>query len=196
MTAYLLRRTLLLVISLLLASSVLFLLLRLLPGDPANSLLSVGATPEQVAAARHEIGSDLPLPEQFASWIGRMATLDLGRSFISSLPVGPEIAGRLVVTAPLTILAFLLAVLISVPAGFVTAHRRGTWYGSLLGGVSQFGLAVPVFWVGMLLITVFALHLRLLPRAGSPRTTGPTPRPRSPRWCCPCSPSPSSCPPR
>ncbi|ETK35105.1 peptide ABC transporter [Microbispora sp. ATCC PTA-5024] len=158
-----------LVVSLLLAGMVLFLLLRLLPGDPANSLLSVGATPDQIAAARHQIGSDRPLPEQFASWLGQMAALDLGASFVSTLPVGPEIASRLVVTVPLTLLAFLLAVVIAVPVGFLAAHRAGTWYGSLLSALSQLGVAVPVFWVGMLLITVFSLSLGLLPAGGFPQ---------------------------
>ncbi|MEW9531680.1 ABC transporter permease [Microbispora sp. NPDC049125] len=168
MAVYLLRRTAFLVVSLFLAGVVLFLLLRLLPGDPANSLLSVGATPDQIAAARHQIGTDRPLPEQFASWLGQMATLSLGTSFVSTLPVGPEIAARLVVTVPLTLLAFLLAVVIAVPVGFVAAHRAGTWYGSLLSALSQLGVAVPVFWVGMLLITVFSISLGVLPAGGFP----------------------------
>ncbi|GAA4569705.1 ABC transporter permease [Planotetraspora kaengkrachanensis] len=168
MIAYLLRRTAFLVVSLLLAAVVLFLLLRLLPGDPANSLLSVGATPDQIAAARHQIGTDRPLPEQFVSWVGRLATLDLGESFVSTLPVGPEIAARLVVTVPLTLLSFVLAVVVAVPVGFVAAHKANTWYGSVLSGVSQLGIAVPVFWVGMLLITVFSISLRVMPAGGFP----------------------------
>jgi peptide/nickel transport system permease protein len=168
MAGYVLRRSLLLVLSLAVAAVVLFALLRILPGDPANALLSVGATPEQIAAARHELGSDRPLPEQFAVWARSMATLDLGRSFVSSLPVAAEVAGRLAVTVPLTLLSFLLSVLIAVPAGFVTALRRNTWYGTLLSGLGQLGLAVPVFWIGMLLITVFALRLRWLPAGGFP----------------------------
>jgi peptide/nickel transport system permease protein len=169
MTTYLLRRVAFLVISLFLACTVLFLLLRLLPGDPANSLLAIGADPEQIAAARHQIGSDRPLPEQFVTWLGQMATFDLGKSFISTLPVGPEIASRLVVTVPLTLLAFLLAVVVAVPVGFVAAHRANRWYGPLLNGVSQFGIAVPVFWLGMLLITSFALWFHLLPAGGFPQ---------------------------
>ncbi|RCG22466.1 ABC transporter permease [Sphaerisporangium album] len=169
MTTYLLRRMAFLVVSLLLACAVLFLLLRLLPGDPANSLLSVGATPEQIAAARHQIGSDRPLPEQFATWLGQMARLDLGTSFVSTLPVGPEIAARLVVTVPLTLLSFLLAVVVAVPVGFVAARRSDRWYGLLLNGVSQLGIAVPVFWVGMLLIWAFALYFRILPAGGFPQ---------------------------
>ncbi|WP_043622570.1 ABC transporter permease [Nonomuraea candida] len=169
MGRYLLRRTGFLLGSLLAAAALLFVLLRLLPGDPANALLSVGATPEQIAAARRQIGSDVPLPEQFAAWLAGLARLDLGTSFVSRLPVGPEIAARLVVTVPLTLLSFALAVLIALPVGFVAAWRSDRWYGLLLNGVSQLGIAVPVFWIGMLLVTVFALRLRVLPAGGFPR---------------------------
>ncbi|MFI9776602.1 ABC transporter permease [Streptomyces sp. NPDC051956] len=168
MTGYLLRRLAFLVVSLVLASVVLFVLLRMLPGDPANALTSVGASPEQIAAARHSIGSDKPLPEQFTHWTGQLATGDLGTSFVSSLPVGPEVTQRLSVTVPLTLSAFVLAVLIAVPAGFVAAYKCRTWYGGLLSGVSQLGIAVPVFWLGMILIAVFALNAGWLPSGGFP----------------------------
>ncbi|MEV5504508.1 ABC transporter permease, partial [Nonomuraea fuscirosea] len=114
-------------------------------------------------------GSDLPLPEQFAAWLGGLARLDLGTSYVSKLPVGGEIAARLVVTVPLTLLAFALAVVVAVPVGFLAAHRAQRWYGPLLSGFAQLGIAVPVFWIGMLLVTVFALRLRLLPAGGFPR---------------------------
>ncbi|MGY3206155.1 ABC transporter permease [Streptomyces sp. TE5632] len=168
MTRYLLRRFLFLLVSLALASVVLFALLRLLPGDPANALTTVGATPEQIAAARQSIGSDKPLPEQFTHWLGQLASGDLGTSFVSTLPVGPEVAARLDVTVPLTLAAFVLAVLIALPAGFTAAYKRHTWYGGLLSGVSQLGIAVPVFWLGMILIAVFALNAGWLPAGGFP----------------------------
>ncbi|MFF2999781.1 ABC transporter permease [Streptomyces sp. NPDC057950] len=168
MGRYLLRRLAFLVVSLALASVVLFVLLRLLPGDPANALTSVGASPEQIAAARHSIGSDRPLPEQFTHWLGQLAHGDLGTSFVSSLPVGPEVTSRLDVTVPLTLAAFVLAVLIAVPAGFVAAYKRRTWYGALLSGVSQLGIAIPVFWLGMILVAVFALNAGWLPAGGFP----------------------------
>ncbi|MGW5973465.1 ABC transporter permease [Streptomyces sp. NPDC055186] len=168
MTRYLLRRFGFLLVSLALASVVLFALLRLLPGDPANALTTVGATPEQIAAARQSIGSDKPLPEQFTHWLGQLASGDLGTSFVSTLPVGPEVAARLHVTVPLTLAAFVLAVLIALPAGFTAAYKRHTWYGGLLSGVSQLGIAVPVFWLGMILIAVFALNAGWLPAGGFP----------------------------
>ncbi|MDT0546472.1 MULTISPECIES: ABC transporter permease [unclassified Streptomyces] len=169
MARYLLRRLAFLLVSLALASVVLFVLLRLLPGDPANALTSVGASPEQIAAARHAIGSDRPLPEQFTHWLGQLARGDLGTSFVSSLPVAPEVGSRLNVTIPLTLAAFVLAVLIAVPAGFVAAYKRRTWYGALLSGVSQLGIAIPVFWLGMILIAVFALNAGWLPAGGFPQ---------------------------
>ncbi|MFE9173656.1 ABC transporter permease [Streptomyces kebangsaanensis] len=168
MARYLLRRLAFLLVSLALASVVLFALLRMLPGDPANALTAVGASPEQIAAARQSIGSDKPLPEQFTHWLGQLTSGDLGTSFVSSLPVGPEVTSRLHVTVPLTLAAFVLAVLIAVPAGFVAAHKRHTWYGALLSGVSQLGIAIPVFWLGMILIAVFALNAGWLPAGGFP----------------------------
>ncbi len=169
MTVYLLRRFGFLVISLVIAMIMLFLLLRVLPGDPSNALLSVNATQEQIDAARAQVGSDQPLLEQFFTWFGSLLTLNLGSSFISTLPVGPEILARLAVTVPLTLLSFTLALLIALPAGFVAATRSNRWYGIVLSGFSQLGIAVPVFWVGILLVNVFAVNLRWLPSGGFPR---------------------------
>ncbi len=169
MTSYLLRRTAFLLVSLLLAMVVLFFLLRVLPGDPANALLSASATPEQIKAAQEQVGSNLPLPEQFANWFGSLLTLNLGQSFISSLPVGPEIASRLAVTLPLTLLSFVLALVLALPIGFVAAWKADRWYGLVLSAFSQLGIAVPVFWVGILLVDAFAVDLRWFPSGGFPR---------------------------
>jgi peptide/nickel transport system permease protein len=169
MITYLLRRFAFLVISLLLAMVVLFLLLRLLPGDPANALLSVNATPEQIAAAQAQVGSDRPLGEQFVTWFGDMLSLNLGNSFISSLPVGPEIVSRLAVTVPLTLISFTLAVVLSLFVGFTAAWKAKTWYGSALSALSQLGIAVPAFWVGILLVSAFSVNLRWFPSGGFPR---------------------------
>jgi peptide/nickel transport system permease protein len=169
MTTYVLRRLAFLVVSLVAAMVVLFVLLRLLPGDPANALLSVNATPEQIAAAQAQVGSDKPLAEQFVTWFGNMLTLNLGTSFISSLPVGPEIVSRLAVTVPLTLLSFVLAFAVSLFIGFTAAWKARTWYGASLSALSQLGIAVPAFWVGILLVSVFSIRLRLFPSGGFPR---------------------------
>lgn len=168
MLKYVVRRLIFLFISIFLASISLFVLLRLLPGDPANALLSVGATPEQIAAARHSVGSDLPMLAQFGKWIGNLLTLHFGNSLIGGYAVGPEILSRLSITVPLTLSAFFLAVVIAVPFGFIAAYKARTWYGASLNAISQFGIAIPVFWVGVLLIFGFALRLMILPAGGFP----------------------------
>ncbi|AZS35467.1 Glutathione transport system permease protein GsiC [Microbacterium lemovicicum] len=169
MPSYLLRRSAFLALSLVVALIVIFVLLRLLPGDPANALLSVDATPEQIAAARAQVGSDQPLLQQFATWAGQLVRFDLGDSFISGRPVGDEIAARMVITIPLTLLAFGLALLVSLVVGITAAVKSDRWYGVALSGFSQLGVAVPVFWVGVVLVWIFALQLGLLPSGGFPR---------------------------
>lgn len=169
MLPYLLRRLAFLIVSLVVAMIVIFVLLRLLPGDPANALLSVDATPEQIAAAQAQVGSDQPLAQQFFTWAGQMLRFDLGDSYISTLPVAPEIASRLQITLPLTLLAFALALVISLVVGITAAVKSDRWYGSVLSGFSQLGIAVPVFWVGIILVWIFALGLGILPSGGFPR---------------------------
>ena len=144
------------------------MLLRLLPGDPANALLGVGATPQQIEAARAQVGSDQPLPVQFATFLGNIARLDLGTSFVSRASVLEEIGNRLSVTLPLTLLGFVLAVLLAVPLGVLSAVRSERWYGAAISVISQLGIAIPVFWLGILLVTLFAINLRWLPSGGFP----------------------------
>lgn len=169
MLSYLLRRSAFLVVSLVVAMVVIFVLLRLLPGDPANSLLSVDATQEQIDAARAQVGSDQGVWEQFRLWVGQLMRFDLGNSYISTLPVGPEIASRLSVTLPLTLIAFAVAFVMSLLIGITAAVKADRWYGTVLSGFAQLGIAVPVFWVGMLLVWAFAVGLGVLPSGGFPR---------------------------
>nr|WP_312991654.1 ABC transporter permease [Rhizobium populisoli] len=166
--SYLSRRLIILLVSILVAAMVLFLLLRLLPGDPANALVSVGADPEQIEAARRQVGSDLPLSEQFIHFVSSLARFDLGNSFVSHAPVLPEIGKRLAVTVPLTLMSFTLAIVIALPLGIIAAVKADRWYGWLISVVSQFGIAVPVFWIGILLVTLFAVNLRFFPSGGFP----------------------------
>ncbi|MBK0419793.1 ABC transporter permease [Leucobacter sp. CSA1] len=168
MLRYLVRRSALLLGSLALAMIVIFVLLRLLPGDPANALLSVNATPEQIAAARAQVGSDRRILVQFFAWAGDMLRLDLGTSLLSSTEVGPEVAARLQVTLPLTLLAFLIALALACAAGVTSALRADRWYGILLSGFAQLGIAVPVFWVGIILVWIFGLRLGWFPTGGFP----------------------------
>lgn len=168
MGRYLLRRTFVLALSLIAAGLVLFVLLRLLPGDPSAALLSVGADEAQIAAARAQVGSDQPIWVQLGMFLSDLARFDLGNSFVSGAPVLPEIGARLSVTLPLTVASFLLAVAIAVPLGIISALRADRWYGAALSAVSQLGIAVPVFWIGVLLIWLVAVKWRLLPASGFP----------------------------
>jgi len=143
-------------------------LLRLLPGDPANALVSVGADAAQIEAARRQVGSDLPLYEQFLRFISSLARFDLGNSFVSGAPVLSEIGKRLIVTVPLTLMAFFVAIAIAVPLGILSVVRQNRWYGTVISVVSQLGIAVPVFWIGILLVGIFAVNLRLFPSGGFP----------------------------
>lgn len=168
MLRYLLRRSLVLALSLIAAGLVLFVLLRLLPGDPAAALLSVGADEAQIAAARAQVGSDLPLGQQLVKFLGDLARFDLGQSFVSKAPVLPEIGARLSVTLPLALASFALALVIALPLGIIAAVQGHRWYGAAISAFSQFGLAVPVFWIGILLVWIFAVQWRLLPASGFP----------------------------
>lgn len=168
MASYLLRRGALLIVSLVIAMVLIFILLRLLPGDPANALLSVGATPEQIAAAQQKVGSDLPLFSQLTAWAGQMLRFDLGESLITGASIGPEVGARLAITGPLTLMAFVIALVGALFAGVVSAIRADRWYGIAFSAIAQIGIAVPVFWVGIILVWIFGLGLGWFPTGGFP----------------------------
>ena len=153
--SYLIRRSAILVLSVVIAAVILFVLLRLLPGDPANALVSVGADAAQIEAARKQVGSDLPLYQQFLQFAGNLARFDLGNSFVSGAPVLAEIGKRLMVTVPLTLLAFVVALALAVPLGMLSVVRQNRWYGGLISVVSQLGIAIAI--AGFLELPAMAL---------------------------------------
>lgn len=165
---YLARRFLILVTSFASALVVIYVLLRIIPGDPSDSLVPIGATPTQILAAKHAVGTDKPLIAQFGHWISQIVRLRFGNSYISGSPVAPEIFARLRITLPLTLIAFALAILIAIPVGIAAARKGERWYGRVLNTISQFGIAIPVFWVGLIGIYAFALKLMILPAGGFP----------------------------
>lgn len=169
MARHLLLRVLALLVSLVVAAVVVFAVLRLLPGDSAGTSLGVGTTSDQLAQLRSELGTDQSVGAQLTQWVTGLASGDLGSSFVSRLPVGELVAARLPVTLPLSLAAFVVSVLVSVPLGVIAAvHRRGP-VGVAVSAVSQLGVAVPVFWVGVMLVWVFALRAGVLPPGGFPR---------------------------
>ncbi|MFB8247197.1 ABC transporter permease [Streptomyces sp. NPDC055952] len=166
MTGYLLRRLLQLLPVVIVVSLVLFLLLRLMPGDPTTEILGQEATAEDRAALRAELGLDTPVTQQFADWITGIVTGDLGKSWLTTEPVGGMIGERLAATVELGIIALLMAVFIGIPAGVLAAVRRRTKTDAALNSLSVVALSAPHFYVAALLILVFGLWLRLLPPSG------------------------------
>jgi peptide/nickel transport system permease protein len=168
MCRYLLHRIFFLIFSFAVALLLIFVLLRLMPGDPANALLSVDATAEQIAAARAKAGSDQPLVEQCVSWFADIFRGNLGQSYISGVSVSAEVGRRLGVTIPLTLISFAVSFLLASVSGFIAAYKNGRWYATVLTVFTQISIAIPVFWVGIIFVWIFALRLSLLPSGGWP----------------------------
>ncbi|MDW4573279.1 ABC transporter permease [Microbacterium sp. M3] len=170
MIRYALTRFALLLLGLLVASVLIFLTLRVLPGDIAGLIAGVGSTPEQQDAIRERLGLDQPLTAQYLAWIGGLFRGDLGTSLLTGTSVVEELAQKAEVTVPLGILALLIAVVISVPLGVLSAMRRGRASGTGLSVGAQALAAVPVVWAGMMLVVIFAVWLGWLPAQGFPRS--------------------------
>ncbi len=152
--------------SLLAASFVIFVITQALPGDVAAAILGFGATPEQLAAKRVELGTNRPFLVQYASWLEGVLRGDFGRSWYSGVPVAALIAPRVEVTASLVLLSLTLAVAIALPLGAVAALKRRQWQGFATSVLAQLGMAIPAFWAGILLVSVFAVRLRWFPANG------------------------------
>ena len=144
-----------------------FLILHLIPGDPAQIMLfGSRPTPQQIEQLRAQLGLNQPLPLQYALYIGRLVHGDLGQSFITGRPTVDEIAQRLPDTLELTLAAMLVAVVIGMPIGIVGGVRPGSWADRLGSGFAVLGVAVPYFWFALVLILLFAVDLRVLPSLG------------------------------
>lgn len=170
MIRYALIRLSLLLLGLLVASALIFLTLRVLPGDVAQLIAGMNSTPEQVAAIRERLGLNEPLPLQYAGWIGALLRGDLGTSLLTGTPVAAELAQKAQVTIPLGLLSMTVALLIALPLGVLSAMRRGRADGTALSVGSQTIAAVPVVWAGMMLVLVFAVWLGWFPAQGFPRS--------------------------
>lgn len=150
-------------------SLVIFIVTRVLFPDPVQAIMggqNSAATPAQMAQMRHELGLDKPLAIQYFDWWGRILQGDFGRSFRTPISVTEAIMQRLPVTAELTILAMLLAIVFGTALGVVAALSRGRWLDSLTSNASVLMLSLPNFFVGILLVYFFALQLRVLPSSG------------------------------
>lgn len=168
MIGYILRRLVVLVLTLLAAALVIFVVLEILPGDPAAVTLGLNAAPEALAALRAEMGLDKPAALRFFLWLGGLVTGDLGQSYTYRVPVLQLIAERMAVTLPLALMAIALATAIGIPLGMLAASRHGRFADAGVMAFAQAGLAIPNFWFGLLLVLVFAVGLGWLPAGGFP----------------------------
>lgn len=162
------RRIVGLILTLIAVSLLVFVVMALLPGDPAAITLGTSATPETLAALRQAMGLDQPLIIRYGQWLAGALTGDLGNSYTYGVPVAGLIVERLAVTLPLAVLAILLSVLIAVPLGVAAAARRGGVFDIVATLFSQMSIAVPGFWVALLLILLFSTALGWMPAGGFP----------------------------
>ncbi|ANE08916.1 ABC transporter permease [Corynebacterium glutamicum] len=144
------------------ASIIIFVLIRVIPGDPAAVALGITATPKAIAALQSQLGTDQPLFQQYFSWIGGMLTGDFGTSLSSGQDLSPIIFDRLQVSLILVGCSIVLSLLIAIPLGVLSARRGGV----IVSGISQIGIAIPSFLAGILLVAVFAVGLGWLPANG------------------------------
>lgn len=170
MTTYLIRRLLQSLIVLILVTLMIFLAMRLLPGDPILMYMTArdaeGSSQEQIDAMKKEFGLDKPLMVQYANWLSGVVRGDLGKSILNRSSVGAELKKRIPITFYLASLALLLSIILSIPAGIISAVRRGSWLDTAATTLANIGMTIPIFWLGILMIYVFGLYFRWLPVQG------------------------------
>ncbi len=159
--------------TLLLASLAIFVALQVLPGDPAAVMLGTGARADTLAALRHQLGLDWPVAWRYLRWLGRLALGDFGESVTYHVPAAQLIAQRLPVSLPLAAAAIVLSTAAGLPLGVWAAARRGGVGDVAAMAVAQLGVAVPNFWLGLLLVLLFAVRLAWLPASGFPGWDSP-----------------------
>ncbi|MBU2643449.1 ABC transporter permease [bacterium] len=145
----------------------LFFMLRALPGDPAQVIAGEMATEQEVEIIRHQLGLDQPVIIQYQIFMTRLIQLDLGTSIRTQNPVTEEIRPRLANTVLLALVATVIACLLGIPAGIIAAVRPYTWMDNIVTILALFGMSMPAFWLGLMLIVIFSVNWQLLPVGGS-----------------------------
>lgn len=166
MIRYALGRLSSLVMSLIVASVVIFAVIEVIPGDPAAFMLGVNARPDTIAALRAEMGLDQPLATRYVNWVTGLLRGDFGQSWTYKTPVSDLISDRIWVSLPLAVYALILSTLIAFPAGIFAASRRGGPGDVTIMGATQLGVAIPNFWFAMILVLIFAINLRWFSAGG------------------------------
>jgi peptide/nickel transport system permease protein len=163
---YIVKRVLGVIPVLLCVSMLVFGFLRIIPGDPALVMLGERATQENIDRVREQLGLNKPLYQQYLTFVGNALRGDLGTSIIRQEPVAQQIVRRFPATLELALAAMIIALVVGIPAGIISAVRRGSWFdtGSML--VALTGVSMPIFWLGLMLIFLFSVVLHLLPTGG------------------------------
>jgi peptide/nickel transport system substrate-binding protein len=165
---YLAQRLGVLAATLALATAVVFIVVQVVPGDPVRYMMGLQADPDTVAALRHDLKLDAAPLQRYVQWVGGLAHADFGSSYTYRVPVGDLVAERLQLSLPLAMYALLLSAALAFPLGLAAAARRGRTTDALLSAVTQLGLALPNFWLGMLLVLLFAVNLHWVSAGGFP----------------------------
>lgn len=166
MSVFLAKRVTTLVITLMLTTVVIFVVLEILPGDPAAVILGINAEADTLAALRAEMGLDRPALVRYFSWVWDLARGDLGTSHTYQVPVSELISERIAISLPLTFMAIILSTAIAIPFGIIAASRHNRPADFFVMSFSQLGIAVPNFWFALLLILLFSIALRWMPAGG------------------------------
>lgn len=165
MGQFIARRMLTLVVQVLLVATIVFLMLRLVPGDPARAILGETANETQVANMRTKLGIDRPIWEQYTEWLGNAVQGDLGNSIISGRSISGDIADRFMNSGELIIISVVMSLLIAVPLGTIAALKRNQWPDLALSSVAMLGLSLPGFVIGTLFVLLFGLKWKILPQS-------------------------------
>jgi peptide/nickel transport system permease protein len=166
MRKYIVKRLLLAVPTLIGVSILVFLMIHLIPGDPAETMLFPKGTEEEIAALRHKLGLDKPLHIQYISWMLNALHFDFGNSVQTGDAVVREIIHRFPATIELTVAAILIAVLIGIPLGVISAQKKNSFVDYFCISISLFGVSIPIFWLGLMLIYVFSVSIGIFPVSG------------------------------
>jgi len=166
MWTYIARRLLLMIPVIVMVALLTFLLIRLIPGDPAGQMLGLDATMQEIEEVRQEMGLDQPLYKQFLIWAGNVIKGDLGHSIFLNQPVSTAIVEHLECTISLALLALTYSVLVAIPIGVIAAVKQNAWQDKLVMSFALFGVSAPSFWLGLMAIFIFAVYLGWFPSQG------------------------------
>ncbi|QTN00328.1 ABC transporter permease subunit [Sediminibacillus dalangtanensis] len=166
MLKYILRRLVMLIPVLLGVSILTFSLIHLIPGDPARSMLGEKSTESQLEQLREELGLNDPYVVQYGRFVGKILQGDLGESVKSQEEISVEIASRLPATVELTVFAMILAMVVGILAGVIAAVKQYSWFDNLSMSGALFGVSLPIFWLGLMMIWLFSVKLNILPASG------------------------------